>query len=149
VKRVSLIVMLAAMAVIPPVAVAGPHVASDAEVDGTQVHQEINYRDSQTIHYWIHASNPAGVRPFCVTLRLEKKGKNGWQGIGMGSRKGVRECCPQPDEECFPTETDGNWDLFVYPRGKTARRVANGRLRIHGFSDFGPSIVLRLDRPRP
>lgn len=101
-----------------------------------------------TIHCWIHAFDPGGVRPFCVTLRLERKVKHGRQGIGMNNqRRGDHACCPQSEEECFPTATDGYWDLFVSPRGKIKRKVQDGRLRIHGFSDFGPSLVLCLDGP--
>jgi hypothetical protein len=128
-----------------PSAIAGPHAQSDSEVSGTRIRQAINVVPD-AIHFWFHASNPAGVSPFCVTLQLERKGPNGWQGIGMSSRRGIKECCPQPDEECFPTETVGVWDLFIYPRGKLLRRVEKGRLRIRGFSDFGPSVSLRLDR---
>jgi hypothetical protein len=125
-------------------ALAGPRAASDSIVNGTSVHQEINvFPDA--IHYWYLASNPAGVAPFCVTLQLERKRPStGWQGIGLDGRRGSTGCCPNPDDECFDGPTIGFWDLFIYPGKQLRRKVRDGRLRIHGFSDFGPSITLRL-----
>src|SRR5919106_1515406 len=107
-KPLPLVAAMAAIALLgaASIAFAGPHADSDSEVDGTKIHQEINIVPD-AIHYWFHASNPAGVSPFCVTLQLEKQGPHGWRGIGMGGRRGVSECCPQTDEECFPTDTDG------------------------------------------
>jgi hypothetical protein len=125
-------------------AIAGPQASSDSVVDGTHIHQEINVWGPDTIHYWFRAENPAGVRPFCVTLRLERKTSSGWRGIGKKGRD--QGCCPQPDEECF-SETSGAWDLFLYPRGKIRRKVMDGSLRIRGFSDFGPELTLRIAGP--
>jgi hypothetical protein len=147
-RRVPAVLALTGVALVAAAcpALAGPHAASDSVVDGTQVHQEINVWKPDTIHYWFHATNPEGVRPFCVTLQLERKSDGDWKRIGKGSARD-RACCPQPEEECFPTATEGVWDLFLYPKGTLRRRVMDGRIRIRGFSDFGPAITLRLNAP--
>lgn len=125
-------------------ALAGPHAESDSVVGTTEIHQEINYSRS-AVHFWFHAYDPGGVDPFCVKLKLERRSDGGgWQGIGMSSRRGRTECCPQPDEECFPSATDGYWDLFLYPNERLRRKIRRGVLRIRAFSDFGPSLVLRF-----
>lgn len=144
-KRLALATVLLVTFAVAPGALAAPHVESDSDVAGTQVHQEIDFLNPKTIHYWFHASNPAGVAPFCVTLQLEQRQAGAWQGVGMSSQTGVTECCPQPDEECFPTATDGYWDLFLYPKGKRLmRKINRGQYRIRGFSSLGPSLALKL-----
>ena len=137
-------------AALPTESIAGPAVESDSTVGGARVHQEINFWDPE-IHYWIHVHGASGVSPFCVTLRLEKRVDGDWQGIGIDSRqrRGVKECCPTPHqgETCGSSATDSYWDLFLYPQGRLLRKVRHGRLRIHGFTDLGPSLALRLDGP--
>jgi hypothetical protein len=133
----------AAFLVAAPAALAGPTVETDSTVSGTQIHQELNF-GADAIHYWFKAENAAGMPEFCVTLKLQRKKGKSWRGIGRGSRKGLTDCCDHGNTDCFPRETLGVWDLFLYPRGKLERKVRRGRLRIHASTDLGPSLVLRL-----
>jgi hypothetical protein len=92
VSRTCLVLSLAVTASVAVVsqAAAAPQATSDSVVEGTRIHQEITV--GGPIHYWFRAENPEGVRPFCVTLRLERKSDGGWRGIGNKGRD--RGCCP-------------------------------------------------------
>ena len=126
----------------PNAATAAPHAESDAVVEGTAIHQELTvWRDA--IHFWFRASNQSGVPDYCVTLQLERKLGGQWEPIVSSSQRGLTQCCPEVAEECR-TETDGYWDLFLYPKQRLRRQIERGDLRIRAFSDFGPSLALRL-----
>jgi len=124
----------------------GPSVESDSVVGSSTVHQEINVLGSD-FHYWIRVRDPEGPPPFCVTLELERKRNGRWEGLGIdpGQHRGVRECCPDPHagESCESSETMSAWDLFVYPRPGSLRKLRAGKLRVRGSTDLGPSLALR------
>jgi hypothetical protein len=120
-------------------------VEEDVTVDGTKIHHEINLL-SGDFHYFFKARNANGVPEFCVTLRLERKRAGEWRGIGGGVQRRRHFCCDAGNSKCRPNGATGVWDLFVYPTDRLRRRLRNGRLRLHGFTDLGPSLVLR---PRP
>ena len=125
-----------------------PHAESDATIEGATIHQEITVWGRDTITYLIVVRNPAGVGPFCMTFQLERKSSSGWRRAG-GKDGRDRACCPDPnpDEDCGSDPAHQGWPLSLYPRKSIRDDVASGRLRMRGFSDFGPSITLRLDGP--
>jgi hypothetical protein len=121
---------------------AAPSVESDVSVDGTKIHQEINVLAGD-LHYWFKGTNASGVPEFCVTLRLERKRGGGWERIGRGIRRHRHFCCDADNPKCRPDSSTGVWDLFVYPNDRLWRRIKKGRLRVHAFTDLGPSLILR------
>jgi hypothetical protein len=125
-----------------------PHAESDALVGGSKIHQEITVWGADTIHYWIVVRDPAGVGPFCMTFQFERKSAAGWRRAG-GKNGRDRACCPQPtpDEACASDPTVAAWDLFLTPGKRLIDDVRSGSLRMHGSTDLGASIVLRLDGP--
>lgn len=122
---------------------AGPTVESTISDGDRTIRQQLAISTSTTVHYHVAANDPTGLYPFCVRLRLEKKTREGWRGIGRDSQRLSRDCFDKPSDAESSSEAVARWDAFVYPRGRLAKRFKNGKLRAHGSTDLGADIAFR------
>jgi hypothetical protein len=139
-------IWILAMLLTAAVADAKPGTRSEASVGTTKVTQVVNLIGGSP-HHWIHVEDPNGAPAFCVTFRLERKNGGSWRGLGRGSDRLSRECCPREDESddgCYRGPGNAFWDSFVYPRGKLKREFTEGKLRVRAIPSVGPSVTLRL-----
>jgi len=145
VKGLAVAVLVVAGLALPAAAPGKPDARSEAQVGTTHVTQEINVIGGDLLH-WIHVSDPTGAPPFCVTFRLERRVKGAWRGLGEGSDRRSRECCPREDETddgCYRDPANAYWDSFVYPQGKLRKEFLAGKLRVRAIPSLGPDLALR------
>jgi len=98
----------------------------------------------KAIDYNVVADDPDGLYPFCVTLQLEKRTKQGWRAVDKSSSDSFRhECLKTSDEGESTSNTHVGWDTFIYPTRRLTEQFKLGKLRLHGFTDLGGDLTYR------
>jgi hypothetical protein len=112
-------------------------VRSHTENDGRHFGQVLSY-SHRTAQYHLRVADSADIGSYCAALRLERRHDGAWHALGRGNHTGVRTCVEQTPQPKV------RFDALIYPTRKLDRRLRDGVLRLHGFTDLGASIALRL-----
>ena len=141
-KSVVALPVLAAALAITSSAFAHFVAESDSTHGNRRLHQDIDLSRG-AIDYHLVARDPDGLYPYCATVQLERRSRQGWKALPKSSQTFRHECLKTPAEGESRRETFAAWDTFVYPTGRVARKFRKGELRVHGFTDLGGRLVYR------
>lgn len=114
--------------------------------DGSRVEEQLVLEGRRTLTYSSTVVDPAGVFPYCTSLRIERRTKRGWIPAKEDwARK--RDCFDRRNDVPSATATRSSWDMGMLLHGEPKHLLAKKRARIHGFTSRGGGITFPRRTP--